>query len=140
MNLQHPCAVTKRNPDIGGKTCGILFCSLCMQERYPVLKSGSHLNQIAYLVCHPHFCHFVRCHNKVKEKFTIKYESELNIFHALGDKTIIDPPTMSRTEDMMEKMTEPFYNTNQEPVASYANERIPLVKASVRKDETSKGK
>ena len=76
----------------------------------------------------------------MKEKFTIKYESELNIFHALGDKTIIHPPAMSRTEDIIQKGIDLFGHTNQEPVASYANECSLLVKASVRKDETSKGK
>ena len=64
----------------------------------------------------------------------------MNIFHALGEKTLIHPPVMSRTEDTMQKQADPFGHANQDSVASVANEIIRPVKSSVCKDETCTGR
>ena len=98
------------------------------------------MNQITYLVCHSLFCHFARCPEELKEKFSFNYEPKLNIFHTLGEKTLIHPPVMSHTEDKIQKQTDLFGHANQDSVSSIANELNPLVNTSIHKDEACMGR
>ena len=123
---------------MNGNICGAPFCPSCLFERSHGVASNSHLQQVSKLVCHVHYVRFVKFTEERQKEVTIKYKSELNVFHALGNKMSNDPATIKRTEHIVEK-TDPSCNTHPERVASYESGSLPLAKQSVSNDVTSKG-